>query len=201
MFSPHIQKLIEIFSKFPTVGPRTAARFVFYLIKKDDKEIDNLISSILDLKKNVKICKMCFNLFELDEQNKEICEICSNPKRDRSLLCVVEKETDLISIEKIKKYQGLYFVLGGVVKAVKGKETKNLRIKELRERVKKDSKIKEIILAINPTTRGEITSFFLERFLKPYNKKITRLARGLPQGGELEYADEDTLNNALKNRK
>jgi recombination protein RecR len=197
MYSPTIQKLIDLFSKFPTVGPRTAARFVFYLIKQR-KELDELIKSIENLKRKIKICPLCFNAFEGEEN---FCEICKNPIRDKSLLCIVEKEIDLASIEKIKKYRGLYFVLGGTIPRFKKENLKQLRIKELLKRLKNDLEIKEVILALNPTTSGEATALYLEKLLKPFGKKITRLARGLPVGAELEYADEETLSSALEGRR
>lgn len=197
MYPSSIKKLIELFSKFPTVGPRTAARFVFYLLKLSKEEVNDLTSSISKFKENIKSCKSCFLPFE-DET--ELCPICSNQTRDKSLLCVIEKESDLVSIEKIKKYKGLYFILGGTVSTLKKKDIKNLRTKELLERIK-NSQIKEIIIALNPTTEGEATILYLERLLKPLNKKITRLGRGLPVGAELEYADEETLNSALEGRK
>jgi len=204
MYSKTIQKLINLFSKFPTVGPRTAARFVFYLLKKDKKEIEELISAILELKKNIRLCQFCFSPFESSinsGQGKEFCPICSNPIRERALLCIVEKESDLISIEKTKKYKGLYFILGGPIKAIRKDEMQKLRIKELEERLKNHPEIKEIILALNPTTEGEAITLYLERLLKPLNTKISRLGRGLPLGGELEYADEETLSSALEGRK
>ncbi len=211
MYPKSIQKLIDLFSKFPTVGPRTAARFVFYLLKLPKEETDSLISSMSNLKSVVKICKLCFNPFDASTssaQEEELCQICSNPSRDKALLCVIEKETDLISIEKTKKYKGLYFILGGTISTLKKAEVEKLRVKELEERIKNHPEIKEIILAINPTTEGEATALYLERLLKPWTggelaepKKITRLARGLPVGAELEYADEDTLSSALEGRK
>lgn len=197
-YPPSIQKLIDLFSKFPTVGPRTASRFVFYLLKLSKEEIENLISSISDLKNNIKICKFCFNPFQNEE---ELCPICKNPSRDKTLFCIVTNEVDLLAIEKTKKYNGLYFILGGTVSALKKDDIKKLRIKDLEERIKEHPEIKEIILALNPTTEGEATALYLERFLKPFNKKITRLGRGLPMGGELEYADEETLISALEGRK
>jgi len=197
VYPKSIQKLIDLFSKFPTVGPRTAARFVFYLLKLQKEEIENLTSSITNLKEKVKLCKLCFYPFE-DEG--ELCEICRNPNRDKSLLCVVEKEPDLLTIEKIKKYIGLYFILGGTVSALKKADIKNLRTKQLLERAK-NPEIKEIIIATNSTTEGEATALYLERLLKPLNKKITRLGRGLPVGAELEYADEETLSSALESRR
>jgi recombination protein RecR len=197
MYPKTVQKLIEIFSKFPTVGQRTATRFVFYLIKRDRKEIEELSRAILDLKEKIKFCKNCFKPFEGEG---EICEICRDKTRDKSLLCIVEKETDLEAIEKTKKYKGIYFILGGPVSAIKKEELRKLRMNELEERVK-DKGIKEIIIATNPTTEGEAIALYLERKLKNSGKKITRLGRGLPTGGELEYADEETLGAAFESRK
>lgn len=198
MYSPTIQKLIDLFSRFPTVGPKTAGRFVFYLIGKKKEEIDELVEAILELKKKIKLCDFCFKPFEGEEK---LCEICSNPLRDKSLLCLVEKESDLEVLERTKKYNGLYFILGGSLLAVKKEELKKLRVKELEEKIKKHPEIKEIIIATNPTTEGQATALFLERKLKPLNKKISHLARGLPVGGEIEYADEETLGAALEGRK
>lgn len=210
MYSPLIQKLIDLFSKFPTVGPRTAARFIFYLVKIPQKEFDDFINSLKNLKESIKNCSFCFNPFDSKQtQNQQnLCPICSNNSRDKTLLCIVEKETDLVSIEKTKKYQGLYFILGGTVSSFKKSDIEKLRTKELEERIKSPSnfgisntQFQEIILAINPTTEGEATSLYLERKLKPLGIKITRLGRGLPIGGELEYADEETLKNSFEGRK
>jgi len=205
MYPKSIQKLIDLFSKFPTVGPRTAARFVFYLMRLSKEETEELINSISNLKKVVKICHFCFNPFEGEG---ELCKICTDPSRDRTLLCVVEKETDLITLENTKKYKGLYFILGGTVSSLKKEEIKKLRSEELLERIKNpekfgilDSQFKEIIIATNPTTEGEATALYLKRLLKLLNKKITRLGRGLPVGAELEYADEETLSSALESRR
>jgi len=198
MYPKSIQKLIDLFTKFPTVGPRTAARFVFYLIGRTKEEIDELIEAIQTLKRNVKICSSCFNTFEGEGS---LCKICKDATRDKSLLCIAEKETDLLAIEKTRKYKGLYFILGGTVSSLRKKDIKKLRIKELKEKIKKSPEIKEIIIATNPTTEGEATALYLERTLKLLGKKITRLGRGLPIGGELEYADEETLREALEGRK
>jgi recombination protein RecR len=204
MYPQTIQKLIALFSKFPTVGPRTAARFVFYLLKKPKEEIDELVKSILNLKERIRVCSFCFNPFE-GETN--LCPICSDPRRNKTLLCIVEKETDLTSIENTKKYQGLYFILGGTISKLKKEDIKNLRADSLIERLKNpanfgiNTNFEEIILAINPTPEGEATTLYLERLLKPLNKKTTRLGRGLPVGGELEYADEETLSSALESRR
>ena len=199
-YPPTIQKLIDLFAKFPTVGPRTAARFVFYLLKTEKENIDNLVFSISNLKNKIKNCKSCFSLFESSSEGK-LCEICSNPGRDKTILCIIEKETDLMAIERIKKYKGLYFVLGGLIPVMKRKNIKEIRKEELKQRIENHPEIKEVIIAIDSTVKGEATTLYLERLLKPLNLKITRLARGLPVGGELEYADEETLLNALEGRK
>lgn len=197
MYPKTIQNLIGFFSKFPTVGPRTAARFVFYLLKLKGEEVEELTSSISKLKENIRLCDLCFLPFE-GEGN--LCQICQDKTRDKSLLCIVEKEPDLESLEKTKKYKGLYFILGGTVSALRKENIKQLRGEGLLKRAK-DPEIKEIIVATNPTTEGEATALYIERLLKSLNKKITRLGRGLPVGAELEYADEETISSALEGRK
>ena len=195
-----IQKLIQLFSKFPTIGTRTASRFVFYLLKIPKQEIKELSESILNLQKNINQCSLCFNFFE--PEKKEInCSICSNSGRDKSILCLVEKEADFLAIEKTNKYKGMYFILGGTISVLQKKNNKRIRDQELKKRIVKDSKIKEIIIATNSTTEGRATALYLEEILKDFNKKITKLARGLPTGGELEYTDEETLLSALEQRK
>ena len=207
-----IQKLIDLFAKFPTVGPKTAARFVFYLLNSKKEDVDELVEVISNLKKSVRKCGLCFNQFEPSFakateggspslKEDKVCQICSDPRRDKSLLLVIEKETDLISIEKIKNYKGVYFILGGVISTLRKKDIEKVRVEQLKERVKRDSRIKEVIIATNPTSEGEATALYLERLLKPFNKKITRLGRGLPTGGELEYADQETLKSSLEGRK
>ena len=196
-----IQKLIDQFLKFPTVGPRLASRFVFYLLSLEREELENIIDSIKNLKKEVAICSSCFNPFERID-NFGICPICHDQKRDGGLLCVVEKEADLQAVEKIKKYQGLYFILGGLVQTLRKDKSQNIRLEELKERIGKDVQIKEVILAVNPTVEGETTIYYLTKFIKETNPqlKITKLGRGLPVGGELEYADEETISSALEGR-
>jgi len=208
MYPPVIQKLIDLFSKFPTVGPRTAARFVFYLTKLPQDELEKFLDSIINLRKAIRVCSFCFNPFDTSTAPEEsFCPICQNASRNRTLLCVVEKESDLTAIEEIKRYKGLYFILGGTLSGLKKEDVKKLRVKELKERIKEPQKFglnadfKEIIIATNPTTEGEVTALLIERELKPFNIKITRLGRGLPVGGELEYADEDTLGSAFEGRK
>ena len=205
MYPPTIEKLIKLFSKFPTVGPRTAARFIFYLIKLPQKEFEEFLNSITNLRKSIKICSSCFNPFDTSTDSAQVdseetlCSICRDNSRNKTLLCVVEKETDLITIEKTKRYKGVYFVLGGTI-GLKKDNTKKIRIEELKQRIKNNN-FQEIIIATNPTTEGEATAFYIERELKPLGMKITRLGRGLPVGGELEYADEETLGSAFEGRK
>ncbi|MDP2926994.1 MAG: recombination mediator RecR [bacterium] len=207
MYSPAIQKLIDIFSRFPGVGPRTASRFVFYLLRKSQSEAEELLNSIINVRKAVQVCIFCLNLFE-PKNEETLCPICRDPRRDKTLLCVVEKEADLALLEKTKKYKGLYFVLGGLLSPLRKKETERLMIESFLKRVKSpeqfgliESSFKEVIVAISYTTEGEATSLYLERALKPFNKKITRLGQGLPLGAEIEYADEETLSSALAGRK
>ena len=166
MHSPSIQKLINLFAKFPTIGPRTASRFVFYLLKLQKEEAAEISQTILAVKEKVKLCSFCFNPFEGEGQ---LCEICADPRRDKALLCVIEKETDLLPIEKTKKYHGRYFILGGTVAMLKKEDIEKLRTKELVERIQ-GSLIQEIIIAVNPTTEGEATALYLERALRPLNK-------------------------------
>jgi len=198
MYSPSIQKLIDQFSKFPTVGPRTAARFVFYLLRQDNKTVKELLAAIADLKNKIKTCPGCFTAYESD---KPQCPVCADSKRDKTLLCVVASETDLASIEKTKSYKGLYFIFGGTISGLKKNDNRHLRQGALLERIQKDPHIAEIVLAINPTNEGLDTIQHLQALLKPLNKKITRLGVGLPLGGELEYADEETLSSALESRR
>ncbi len=215
MYPKVIQKLINLFSNFPTIGPRTATRFVFYLLKLPKEKLEELSQVILDLKKEIKICKICFNPFspaqileskieaDKDKEKKEICPICQNPARDRSKICVIANETDLAKIESTRKYNGVYHILGGNIKLAKKNLAGFLKIKELIKRIEQErnkEKEMEIILALNPTTEGNATSLYLEKELKPFNIKITRLGRGLPIGGELEYADEETLSSSLEGR-
>lgn len=198
---------MELFSRFPTIGRKTAARFVFYLIALPEKEIKELLEAIKDIQDKVQICRLCHRSFESAQGgDKDICPICANPQRDRSVISLVEKEVDLESIEETRKFKGLYFILDGVFRdKAKEDEKINQRIEELVKRVKEDEDIKEIILALNPTLEGRNTSLLIERRLKkaiPEERqlKTTHLACGLPKGGELEYADEETISSALEHR-
>ncbi len=209
MYPDSIQKLIERFSKFPTVGPRTAARFISYLMGLPKEKMDDLVKSLRNLKEQIKFCSFCFNYLEGEDV---LCPICKNQSRDKSLLCVVEKEIDLEAIEKTKKYSGFYFILGGTISSFKKTSVEKLRIEELEQRIRNPQKFgiptdkfSEVIIAVNPTPEGDATLIYIQKILKSICEKqglkISRLGRGLPIGGELEYADEETLKNALEGRK
>lgn len=196
MYSKNIQNLIDLFSRFPGIGPKAATRLVFYLTKNNNAQ--ELGTALLEFHKSLKTCPSCF---KFHETNEKLCEICLDNSRNKSLLCIVEKETDLESIEKTHLYKGLYFILGSIVPDLKQETLKKLRIRELKQKIGSSQELKEIILGLNPTSEGEAIALYLERELKGLNKKITRLARGLPVGGELEYADRETLKSALERRK
>jgi len=201
MYSKSIQKLIEHFSKFPTVGRRTAERFVFYLMKTSKPEARELIESIAELKNKVKTCASCFKSFEGEQK---LCPICSDARRDKKVICVVEKEVDLESIEKTRKFKGTYLILGETFLSAekeKNKEEIEKRIEKLIERIKGEPVLNEIILAVNPTPAGNNTCLWIQRKLKPLNIKTTHLGCGLPVGGELEYADGETISSAFESRK
>jgi recombination protein RecR len=201
-----IEKLVDIFKNFPTVGPRTARRFVYYLIKLPKEEINKIILVLQELKNKIRLCQLCFNPYEevRGPASNQLCSICSNQRRDRNLLCIVEKEADLLSIENTKKYTGLYFILGGTVATMRKEDLNNLRIEELKKRIK-GGKFSEVIVALNPTPEGRATSILVENSIKEVipspTFKITHLAKGIPVGGELEYADDETLQSALEGRK
>jgi len=200
------ERLQNIFKQFPTVGSRTAGRFVYHLIKQPKEKIDELILAIQELKSKVKLCQMCFNPFEVSttDPSMVLCQICANQNRNKSLLCIVEKEADLLSIENTRKFTGLYFILGGTVEILKEEYLKHLRIEQLKNRLRGNN-FTEIIVALNPTPEGKTTSVLVEGIIKEalpnFSGKITHLAKGIPVGGEMEYADEETLGSALDGRK
>jgi recombination protein RecR len=189
-----LQIAIEELSKFPGIGRKTAQRLAIHLLKSKRDDVNKLVKSINDLKDKLNFCKICFNITEF-----ETCEICTNQKRDNSIICVVEEISDVIAIERTNEFRGLYHVLGGVLSPLNGINQENLKIKELLNRLKDDT-VKEIILAINPDTEGETTSLYLAKLIKPLNIQVSRIARGLPIGGDLEFADDATIGRAVQGR-
>ena len=190
-----IQTLIDIFSKLPTIGPKTAERIVLFLISKSPNDLEEFSKSLIDVSRKISQCSLCGNYSDTSP-----CDICSNASRDHSLICAVAKPQDIQAIEKTHNFTGLYHILGGTVNPIEGVRLEQLNTKKLIDRIT-NNKIKEIILAFNPDLDGETTILALKKLLEPYKIKITRLARGLPMGSDIEYADEVTLSDALKGRK
>lgn len=187
--------LIERLVRLPGVGPKTAQRLAFHLLKAPREDAAALAAALVALKDRTRLCQRCFNLCEA-----ELCSVCTDPRRDTSLLCVVEEINDLLAIEKTREFRGLYHVLGGSLSPLDGRGPEQIRVKELLARLE-SSDTREIILATNPNVEGEATALYLLRVLKPFPVKVTRIARGLPMGGDLEYADEATLARALEGRR
>ncbi len=190
-----IQNLINELAKLPSIGPKTAERLAFHLLNRPAEIARQLSQALITAKSNARICAVCFNFAENDP-----CPICADPRRDKSVICVVCKPQEIMAIEKTRSFNGVYHALGGNINPLENVGPENLKIKELLARVQNNG-VKEIILAFNPDVGGESTALYLMKLLKQYPLKITRLARGLPMGADLEYADEITLENALKDRK
>ena len=190
-----VQALINEFSKLPTVGPKTAARLVFYLLNRPRNEAQSLAEAILAVKDKVRFCTICFSLTEEDP-----CSLCIDERRDGKTICVVAEAKDIYAIERTGAFRGRYHVLGGLISPMDGIGPAQLRVKELIERIGSESP-SEIILATNPNAEGEATALYLSRLMQPLNVTITRLAYGLPIGGDLDYADEVTLAKALEGRR
>ncbi len=196
MLPKSVQDLIKEFAKLPGVGMKTAARLTFYLLSKDQDDIDKLGKSVSNLKVDLEECQNCFNI----SQN-ELCKICQDSARDQTIVCVVSDPLDVVAIEKSGKFKGVYHILGGVISPVDGIGPANLKINELLDRIENDNKIEEIILATDPDLEGEATSLYIqEQISKTSDVKISRIAKGLPTGGDIEYADETTLDQAFVNR-
>lgn len=185
---------INELSKLPGIGKKTAQRLAIFLLKSENQQVDSLISAVKNLKLKLRFCSRCFNLSE-----EELCNICRSEKRDKSIVCVVEEASDVIAIEKTNEFKGLYHVLGGVLSPLTGITPESLHIKELLKRFEGEE-IKEVILALNPDTEGETTSLYLAKLMKPFGINVTRIARGLPIGGDLEFADDATIGRAILNR-
>ena len=194
-YSPSIEKLIEAFEKLPSIGNKTAARLAFHILDASEEETNEFITAIQDAKKNLKYCSQCYNITDTDP-----CPICGNQNRDHSIICVVEHPKDVVAMERMRDYKGVYHVLHGALSPIEGVGPEDIHIKELLNRLY-DDKVKEVIMATNPNIEGEATAMYIAKLLKPLGIKVTRIAHGLPVGGDLEYADEVTLAKAIENRR
>ena len=189
-----IATLIEHFQKFPSVGPKSAQRMAFHLLRMPVADVENFAKAIIEAKHNTHSCEICFNL-----SASTPCEICASNQRDKSVICVVSETKDLIAIEKTNEFKGLYHVLQGLRSPIDGIGAEDIRIKELLNRLTNDE-VKEIILALSPSVEGEATSLYLTKLIKPFGIKVSRIAFGLPVGADLEYADEMTIAKAIEGR-
>jgi recombination protein RecR len=190
-----ISKLIEGFMKLPGIGPKTAGRLAFYVLNMKEDDVLDLAKALVNAKRNLTYCSECCNITDIDP-----CYICKDQHRDRSMICVVQDPKDVIAMERTKEYDGLYHVLHGAISPMDGIGPEDIKIPELLKRLQ-DEEVQELILATNPTIEGEATSMYISRLVKPFQIKVTRIAHGLPVGGDLEYADEVTLSKALEGRR
>ncbi len=191
--SESIEAVVELFAGLPSIGRKTAQRLTFFLLRQPDDVVKHFGESLTQLKKNVRFCSVCFNFTE-----KDPCPICSSAKRNRSILCVVEEPNDVLAVEKTGEYRGLYHVLHGAINPLDGIGPNEIKIAELAARI--SDEIEEVILALDPNVEGEVTTHYIARILKPFNVKVTRIARGVPIGSDLEFADEATLSRAIESR-
>ena len=190
-----LQDLVEEFGKLPGIGPKSAQRLAIHILQTDSQDVNALAQALTDVKKRVRFCEICGNVSEEAE-----CTVCQDPRRDRSMICVVEEPKDVVAIERTREYRGLYHVLGGAIDPMAGVGPDNLRIKELMTRLQ-DGEVKETVIATDPNLEGEATATYLVRLLGSLGVTVTRLASGLPVGGDLEYADEVTLGRAFSGRR
>jgi len=195
LYIKSVEKLINEFRKLPAIGPKSARRIVYYLLKLSPQRIDDFARSLIEMKEKVKFCSICHNLSEED-----ICHICRDESRDQEKICIVEEVGDIIILEKTGQYRGLYHVLGGLLSPIDNTGPVEIRIPRLIERIKKN-KVSEVIIALNPTVEGESTAMYIKKMVTPLGVKPTMLASGLPVGGDLEYADEITIGRALADRR
>ncbi len=194
-YSPSIEKLIEGFEKLPSIGHKTAVRLAFHILNASEEDVTEFINSITNAKANLKYCSECYNISDTDP-----CQICANPKRDHDLICVVEDVKDVIAMERTHEFKGVYHILHGSISPMNGIGPDEIKIKELLGRIQQNPNIKEIIIATNPRVEGEATAMYISKLLKPMGVKVTRIAHGIPVGGDLEYTDEITLSKALEGR-
>ena len=193
-YSPSIEKLIESFERLPSIGHKTAIRLAFHMLDASEKETNEFVNSIIEAKKKLKYCSKCYNISDTDP-----CIICSNPRRDENLICVVEDVRDVIAMERTHEFNGVYHVLHGTISPMNGIGPDDIKIKELLSRI--NDQTREVILATNPRVEGEATAMYISKILKPLGVKTTRIAHGIPVGGDLEYTDEITLSKALEGRR
>lgn len=194
-FVPPLEILIEQFAKLPGIGKKTATRLAFHVLNSSNEDALSFANAIINAKEQVKLCKICQNITD-----SETCALCESPKRDNSVICVTESPKDVISIEKTNEYHGLYHVLHGAISPMDNIGPNDIKISELLERLK-DNTVKEVIMATNPTIEGEATAMYIAKLIKPFGIKVTRIAHGIPVGGDLEYADEITLTRAMEGRR
>ena len=194
-YSPSIEKLIESFERLPSIGHKTAVRLAFHMLDLSKEETEEFINSIINAKEKLKYCSNCYNISDTDP-----CPICSSPKRDNSVICVVEDVRDVMAMERTHEFKGVYHVLHGTISPMNGIGPEDIKIKELLNRIS-EGNIKEVIIATNPRVEGEATSMYISKLLKPFGVKVTRIAHGIPVGGDLEYTDEVTLTKALEGRR
>ena len=195
MYAGPVQQLIDELGRLPGIGPKSAQRIAFYLLKLPREDAERLARSIQEVKERISFCRRCFNVAE-----GELCEICADDRRDPAVVCVVEEPRDIVAVEKTQEFRGVYHVLLGAISPIEGIGPEQLKVKELLARLDAEG-IKEVILCTNPNIEGEATAMYLARLLKPLGLKVTRIASGLPVGGDLEYADELTLGRALEGRR
>lgn len=195
MYEGVVQDLIDELGRLPGVGPKGAQRIAFHLLQADQVDVRRLAQVLLEVKDKVRFCRTCFNVAEAEE-----CRICRDPRRDRSVLCVVEEPKDVVAVERTGEFRGRYHVLGGAISPIEGVGPDDLRVRELMTRLA-DGTVTELILATDPNLEGEATATYLARLVKPMGLRVTRLASGLPVGGDLEYADEVTLGRAFEGRR
>ena len=195
IYSPSIERLIESFERLPSIGHKTATRLAFHILDSSEEQTAQFINSIIDAKKNLKYCTTCFNISDTNP-----CQICGNPKRDITQICVVEDVRDIFAMEKTHEFNGLYHVLHGSISPMNGIGPDDIKIKELLSRLM-DGTVKEVILATNPRVEGEATAMYISKIIKPLGITTTRIAHGIPVGGDLEYTDEVTLTRALEGRR
>ncbi|CAH1199409.1 Recombination protein RecR [Paenibacillus plantiphilus] len=196
MYYPEpIAKLIDAFSRLPGIGPKTAARLAFHVLRMKEDDVIDFAKALVSVKRNLHYCSVCCNITDIDP-----CRVCQDRTRDASVICVVQESRDLVAMERTKEFQGQYHVLQGAISPMEGIGPDDIRIAELLKRLG-DETVQEMILATNPNIEGEATAMYLSRLVKPFGIKVTRIAHGLPVGGDLEYADEVTLSRALEGRR